>query len=745
MALDPHYILLQDLEELFISKDTGLLLANGTIEFWIDDQRNTPKSVYQLTGAPPNYTYTALPNPVPLNIIGTPSSDSVNNLAIYYKPYDDFGNVELYYVVVKDSHGTIQFTREAWPNTFASNNPAGGGEGALTNLLSNPQFVDVNFDPTQVLSLTVAGGGNYTFNIAPGWDLLLSTSGASTAQITRTAITGIAKLPTNPAYTLTVTPGANTTGVQLRQRLFNNPGVWTANAIDQLGWVATSISFGPQASQVIISYTPSTGTPTIIFQQVNNTGLFNTFNQTTQIDGSDNTDNSTVGYVDILITLPATNPTQLSSIQIVSLPNEIDNVVYDQQPANRQRDYLSHYYKPLLAYKPIPSFLIGWDFPMNPAQIVGDTIPATGGNFNFTIGANKAQYTWDQTIVFQTVTSSVAVSRGTGGAFTMTCHVNGQVALIQYIDQTEARKILSDRISVHISGNTTHANGLAGKVTLWATTDPNLANITPGTNNAAVTALDATGFPTMGGGNWTQVTRSLGDAYFLLQAASATNSELNDINLNGWDMANAAPTTTATYFAIVVGFAPWITTDVININSIGMCPGDIATRPAFKTQDETHRDCERWYEKSYRASDFVGVVTPAIGAVTNFNALSATMTSTKPTGGGNQAFVIEAPFTFEFRSIKRLPTTQGFPTVTIYSPVSGAAANTRLYSVANNVVSSADDAIATWGTSYIGNKFATFVPTTTSGQSVNAFDANTPPAWYITYHYVADARLGIVN
>jgi len=60
----------------------------------------------------------------------------------------------------------------------------------------------------------------------------------------------------------------------------------------------------------------------------------------------------------------------------------------------RQIDHLFHYYKPLLAYKPIPSALIGWDFPTNPAQF--GVTGSTGA-----IGANKSAYAWDQTILFQ--------------------------------------------------------------------------------------------------------------------------------------------------------------------------------------------------------------------------------------------------------------------------------------------------------------------------------------------------------
>ena len=708
MALDPQYILMQDIEELFVDKDTGLLLANGTVEFWIDDQRNTPKSVYQLTGAPPNYTYTPIVNPMPLNIISTPSSNGVDNVAIYYRPYDDFGDIQLYYIVVKNQAGTIQCTREAWPNTIAANNPAGAGEAARTNLLSNPQFVDVNFDPTQTLSLTVAGAGNYTFNIAPSWDLLLSTSGASTIQVTRTSIAGSSKLATNPAYTLTITPGANTTGVNLIQRLYHNPGIWTANILNQLGWVATSASWGPQASQLTISYVPSTGTPTILLQQTNNTGIFSTFNNTVQIDPSDNTETSTAGYADIFITLPASNPTTLSSIQVISLGEQVLDLPYDQQPVNRQQDFLSHYYKPLLAYKPIPSFLVGWDFPLNPSQFY-----ANGARGTQAIGADKSEYKWDQTIVFQSTDSGVAVSRGTNGGFVMTANGAGQVAVIQYLDQVEARKILSDRASVHISGSTTAAAGsLAGKVTLYATTAVTLPDVDAGTNNSIVATLDATGKPaTLNGTNWTEVPRGLGDAYFSLSAASATNSESADINLNGWDMQGAIPTNTATFFAIVVGFAAWADTDTITLNSIGLCAGDIATRPAPKTITETTLDSQRFFWKT-----FLPNTTPVDNAGVNSGEYIYTTTNTT---AGTQP---QSSPTIFFPEVMRVT-----PNIAFFNPSNTGAG--QAYNETRNTVCTS----------------TAIVNSSVNGLSMVA----TPTAGYgigdlMAAHITADARLGIV-
>jgi len=117
MALDPLKVTSVSLDEYFVNKDTGLPLANGSIEFFKDNDRATPKNVYELTGGPANYTYAALPNPLALSAVGTVVNANGDPVSIYYHPYDANGDLELYYIVAKDSGGTVQFTRQAWPNT----------------------------------------------------------------------------------------------------------------------------------------------------------------------------------------------------------------------------------------------------------------------------------------------------------------------------------------------------------------------------------------------------------------------------------------------------------------------------------------------------------------------------------------------------------------------------------------------------------------------------------------------------
>lgn len=115
MAIDHKYIAGLELQELLVDKLTGEPLSEGQIFFWKDQARSEPKTVYRLSGSPPNYSFTALSNPVNLGVGGTVVDDDNNDVVIYYYPYDDIGNVELYFVQVKSLGGEDIFTREAWP------------------------------------------------------------------------------------------------------------------------------------------------------------------------------------------------------------------------------------------------------------------------------------------------------------------------------------------------------------------------------------------------------------------------------------------------------------------------------------------------------------------------------------------------------------------------------------------------------------------------------------------------------
>ena len=103
------------LQELFRDKDTGLPLSNGEIYFYRDKARTELKPVYKLSGTPEDPVYEALPNPLSLTGIGSTSDGFSNDIKFYYNPFDESGDVDLYYIEVFNSSGVPQFTREGWP------------------------------------------------------------------------------------------------------------------------------------------------------------------------------------------------------------------------------------------------------------------------------------------------------------------------------------------------------------------------------------------------------------------------------------------------------------------------------------------------------------------------------------------------------------------------------------------------------------------------------------------------------
>ena len=228
-----------------------------------------------------------------------------------------------------------------------------------------------------------------------------------------------------------------------------------------------------------------------------------------------------------------------------------------------------------LNFKPIPSYLIGWDFPLNPAQF-GSTIAASAS------GANTSNYFWDQTLIFQTANSGISAARGSDGSLVLTAAATTQMALVQYLEAPMAKEILTSYLSCNVRAFTNNATAVAGTISLWYTTDAQLPNAAAGTNKSLVLTLDANGKPATFNGSWTEVTRSnLGNALFSL---FANNTTYSDFGFANW--LAAAGSTTATYFAIVVGTGSITSGSTLTVQSISCVPGQIATRPAPKSITE---------------------------------------------------------------------------------------------------------------------------------------------------------------
>ena len=135
-----------------------------------------------------------------------------------------------------------------------------------------------------------------------------------------------------------------------------------------------------------------------------------------------NPDLPPAAYIEYQLLLPSNIDIFVTSFQLIveDMPLEPS---FDEDSIERQIDHTFHYYKPQLAYKPIPSLLTAWDFPLNPAQFVGPSL---------SISNTTAAYTWDQTIA-KSVVGAVAVVRDavTGGFQATTASSNEAFYIMQ--------------------------------------------------------------------------------------------------------------------------------------------------------------------------------------------------------------------------------------------------------------------------------------------------------------------------
>lgn len=568
------------------------------------------------------------------------------------------------------------------------------GAGIITNnLITNPQFALKNFGDSYTLTAVTNPAA---IDIAPGWYFDGSGAGMGSVTIEQVALNTTLGNPTNAPFVLKISTSGWTNQPILRQRFADNGMNW------QNKTVAASVTARMDSSSqnLLMRLVASNGQPIVALINTALTTSFVEYQGNGLIPAFTNLDLPPNAYIDLKISLPTTGIIYLTSVQITESETDT-NVEYQQETVNRQIDHTFNYYQPALNYKPTSSYLVGWDFPFNPSQINGDILVAQA------VGANKGFYAWDQTILFQTANSGVSVSRAANGGLKLTCTADGQIAVIQYLDQVAARKILRDRASVHIDASTTKANGISGNVTLWATTDDPVS-VLPDT---LITTLGADGIPTaLATVNWTQVPNLYQATAFTLSAASSTNSESADIYLNGWDMQNAAPTDTAKYFAIVVGFEAWTSAlpDTITLNSISLCPGDIATRPAPKTLGETLLDCQRYFYSTFPLN-----TKPA----TNFGANT-----------GAIQWLMVNPARGQFYSNNYPIPMRVNPTLILYNPV---AANNQVRDTAGGGFDSTTAAASANSNNKVVNLDVDFMAAGTSGD-------------ILAVHLTADARIGVV-
>lgn len=721
--LNPLLVQCPVIQYYFVDKTLGTPLAGGIVTFYSDVDRTVLKPVYELQQAPNNtYIYNQLANPLQLSSVGTFLDENGNDIVIYMYPYQGYptdavpsGIAELYYFTVTDSNGVLQFSREAYPGPVADSNPASSFE-PTENLLSNPQFALVNFTPS---SYTYnVSGSSVVSNLAPDWSLI--TNGTGTVTIMQVAAT--ADIPSNAPYWLDIVSAGLSGPLLIRQRLYHSPrllengfvsGYFVA-ACPTAAAIPLSLTFVP-SNGLTSSYTIASGSTT--------TDLgFNSISGVVKIT-ENNPDSGAVGYVDIILNIPQNTHVQITSIQICGVENSTSGLGWIETPVPRQIDHLFNYYNPLLQFKPIPSMLTGWDFPLNPAQF-GSTKTVT----------TTPAYIWDQTIM-ASATNNVNITKGSTGAMVATTTGNNEgFYILQYLEGYEAVQTTLSNLSSQITAYGVNASNVTMNVYLFYSAGTGIPTLPTSLGTISTAGV----FTLTIGGTWAPITTTV---------ATTTILPLNTVNfpfnINLWNgKANIA--TGVGVFGMVVSFGAPTSGTTISINYVSLNQGDIATRPAPQTFDEVLRECEYYYEKSYNNTDIPGTTITATGVKYAINEIFNAATP--------QDTLYLQSFSQDFATSKRTN-----PLITFYSPTSASPNLLNAGMLRNGAYLPAatgtnPNNYAIPGTSPINytvtasQKTVRCLCLTTSTLQASVASGNSDPGdeGAMLYHYVADARLGVV-
>lgn len=588
------------------------------------------------------------------------------------------------------------------------------------NQITNPQFSILNF--TGTLTLSAAG----TYSIAPGWDII--TTGSGSVLLTQATYTGDEFTPdnaTNASYGLRIVNNGFTT-VTLRQRFNHNGALWTgATGAEDLG-PGVAINFTASATinidlDIQLNFSDSTSISNII-------PIPNTINQDFPlsfiIPVSTSSVTPDVAYTDLDFVISNSCTVEITSVQLIG-QDVVQDVTYAQTTLERQEDQTFHYYNPQLQYKPLPSYLIGWDFAFNPCQELGKTPAAIA------TGASGSAYMADQLIVFQTVNSAISAAFTNVGV-TFSAASNTSFAIVQYLDAATAVELLNQRLAFQLKGNISAGSAVSGTINLYWTTNVSLPDITSPAFDSVVTSITA-GVPSVVAG-WTAVARNNGSATFSMTTSSQT------LSFNGWDSRLIANINNATFFAVVIAFDTMASSQTMTLNYASLVGGDIATRPAPLTAAQTLEALQTYYEKSYNPAVLPGTAS-ATGAV--FIGQSA-----RNVAGTNAAYAFCSPASITYNAVKRTTPNLKYYSIAgtlndvsayLYYPLTGTAAFT-ISGPTDKVVASFWDATpAQTGFSLAPNTATPLIQVANS----NTNDTATCSAG-IRIHFVADARLGVV-
>lgn len=240
--------------------------------------------------------------------------------------------------------------------------------------------------------------------------------------------------------------------------------------------------------------------------------------------------------------------------------------------------------------------------------------------------------------------------------------------------------------------------------------------------------------------NWTEIPRAgLGTATSTLPVVNASTdlNNDNDISFSQWQLTDATQISNTDKFAIVVTFNVPTGSTIVTVDSISVNIGDIPSRPAVKTKDAVLRECRYYYEKSY-AED----VAP--GTITTTGERFFSCDAQRQTAG--VAFLI-IPNSFQVEYERKIHN----PSMTFYNPTAATANRIFIganigssYPLTTSVVAIAPEASPKYhiDSQSLDRAFMRCISVTTLLTPAASTGVNEDIVG--RYHYVADARLGVI-
>jgi hypothetical protein len=535
------------------------------------------------------------------------------------------------------------------------------------------------------------------------------TTGSGTFSVYQQPISD-STAPGNPAYALGITSASYSSPLILRQRIY-------APRIFSGGYVSGTFlaeSTNGSAVTLTMSYIPSgTGTPQVICTGTTLTTGFTLIANATPVSITTGASGSAPSaYVDIAITIPVGAAIQITNIQLCGVSNNVETVAYLQNTPAEEINGLFHYFQPQLNFKPIPSMLVGWDFPMNPFQFINNNITTTPG------------YIGDQTIAASSTGTVAFSSDAVAGSAVFRTGTNSQAwYILQYLQGDQAfdavTTILSSDIQAYVAGSGSCKVNVYMYYSNGGGVIPALPSTIGTINNSGVFSLTASG--------WSQILPITPDLAISLPSVSAVGANTQFI---GYNAAQFYASSSTANFAMVVTFTAPTTSTTINVLSVSLNKGYIPTVPAPLTADEVLRQCQYYYETS--DPDANGIYFP-INSFYN---------------GSTSTVSCATPFELNYQQKKRVS-----PAITITS-LAGTAANvTNILNYQNatgvyTTTSPTDTPLSSfWANPVVGTTRLYYLPNT-KNLIATATSQNSSTSYCnsanIYFNYILDSRLGVV-